>query len=582
MRRLFAALLFLSVPAAAETFTVTMQVVCPASLQPAPSPDGGTADAGLELDPTFSVPFTRVPCAGLKVTAMDSDFGWDEYCGAAFTDSQGRVSFAAECSDGLTGGAPDVYVKVEGRSMFGFSVGTHDYGLWDGIVDGAVIAGLGPLSIGTLPSHAVDYLRSHETYAWLSEERAPTDTAFGTRTLGNGFDREGAISNFAARQLWAAEYAQQVLRATTAYKLMDFNYTVDAPLGTPMTVWDTVLVNEDRATDALGANNRASAALAATPHEMGHVLHNGLHSGFAHWLYLDVIDLMTDHQYDERHNPYLAWYEGFGNWVQHVAYARFNWGTNTLRLPDTHRAATRPGFDIEGNVTHALVATYFGPVTPRPVIDYRTFTCAPGLGRVVDALGVVRCEQVTAPRCAASRTLTVRADRDICVSPDFIPVDAATLAQWRATCRADGIAPERCFTRFEAYVFSSCPAPSVAVVKVGRDDCVTTVRPQVSAPGGAPLPRGDGTPDRVLATDGVAPASAAGRWYPLASADTIIGWVAAAGDGSHAFETLWSTQARPWCIGAGADGYPRFCNAPLSPEFVSQVAPSMAPSALFP
>ena len=560
--------LALGPPARAETFTVAARVLCPASLA------GGVLDSSFTTTPSF------VPCAGIRVTAMDSDALWDDYCGAAYTDSQGRVRFSATCGDG-DGSPPDIYLKIEGRSALGFSVGTHDYTFWDALVD---VLSLG-LSLGaTVPFEMVDYLTKHATYAWITGgERAGANNTpidFGDVCIGaaretrdrcqiHGLDRDNPISIFAARQFWAAQYSMQRLRAATSRWPMDFNYTVDSPVGFPTTVWDTVVVNGNLAI------NEPARMLTATPHEIGHVIYNTYHSDNPHWM-TDVTDYMTNHDYCEAgHFMTLAWYEGFANWVRHVAFGRHDWLTNRLTLPlRTGPCADAPGFDREGNVTAVLDALYFGPVdnAQRAALDPAQFSCPAGFTRQQEPTGVVRCQRVSTPTCPPGRGLN---PNGLCARPGFEAVsqglyDALVRACRARTERAPGPCPEE---RVEVGQAASCPPGATRQQVSGGTRCLQTASATSAFPGAAPLPRGDGTPNTILG-----PAQGGGqRWFRLADFDTLVGFVADAGFRAHRMEEFWNGWIRPWCMANEPDGTVRFCNPAQSPGFVTifkQATPS--------
>jgi hypothetical protein len=569
-----------ALPAHAENFTATATISCAASLK---------ADG--KLDATFRTyappgtpntnPPTQVACAGLRVSVMDADPAWDEYCGAAYTNSRGQVSIPASCADTI-GGPPDVYLKVEARSHYGFSVGTHDYTFWDGLVDFFTILG-SPGSIFTaltvLPLEAVDYLTKHATYAWITPEQ-PGNAAqinFGDLATGMGFDTEESYSHFASMQFWAAQYAMAGIRSTTSLWPMDFNYTVDAPLGSPTTVWDTVIVDGDSPFDVGQAPGQApltlgQQALHATPHEIGHVLYNTYHSSFSHWLYDDATDYMTTHDHcEDGHFMTLAWYEGFAHWVRHLAYSDYDWQSNVLHLPSkTDVCQGQPGFHLERNVTAVLDALYYGPWSGRRAQGDSMFACPAGFTRYIDSAGVVRCRQYRAPTCPAGRTL--QRDRmsgitDACVLPGIEPVSAELYNRLLRACRNQ---PENCPRDMEAVVYSTCPAGSQAQRQPGADTCLTTRQSTSAYPGATPLPRGDGTPDRILART---PAGGL-RWQQLMNADTLIGMVRTAGTQSHRMREMWDGWMRPWCLSNDTLGIPRYCNAAESPEFVQIVSPA--------
>lgn len=554
MRSLSIILLLVPLAAFAETFTVQAQVTCPAN------PAGGG------IDSTFPASTVEVPCAGIRVVAMDSDPDWDDYCGAAYTNSAGEVSFTGDCGD-LTN-RPEVYLRVEGRSALGFSVGTHDYTLWSALGDAV---GLISSSGLTLPTQVLDYLRSHETYQWLTDERLQSQggvTHYGTVRLGYDAAPRDRLSRFAARQLWTLSAVQGRLNATTRHRPMDYSFTIDAPIGAPTTVWDTVIIDED------DLHTGVTGILWASPHEVGHVMHNSVHGGFLEWL-SDVPAYLTNHASCETwHSETFAWYEGFAHWVRALALSRTVWPTNRVAVPDMSARLTTLnanlfcaaiGSHIEDNVAGFLMMATYGSLEQRPSLSQ--FTCPAGFVRRVDPAGVVRCERLTAPTCATNRTL--RVDRwganDVCVRPDVLPMTEAEMLRELRVCRADA-AP---CPPMEVYVLGRCPTGASLVPRVGQDTCLETIRPIDAAPGGAPLPRGDGSPDRALARD----SGGQQRWFPLVDADTIIDWVAADGTSAHTLADHWTRQGRAWCAANTPEGYPRYCSPSLSPEFRTLVAP---------
>lgn len=554
-------------PTWAENFTVSARISCPASL------------TGTKLDPSFKVAPTQVACAGMRVSAMDADTAWDEYCGSAYTNSRGRVNFAATCSDAI-GGPPDVYLKVEGRSFYGFSIGTHDAGFWDALLLGLETLG----SLGTaFPFAYIDYLTKHETFAWITKEQLGVNNAhldFGDLFTGMGFDKEFPYSQFAARQFWATQYAMSVIRSSTSLWPMDFNYTVDAPLGYPTTLWDTIIVDSDD-TSQIGSQYSSSAAraLAATPHEIGHVIHNTYHvsnlppqlGGQGHWN-VDAPDYMTTHSYCEKgHFMTLAWYEGFANWVQHLAYSDYDWQSNVLNLPSNTGTCSDSGFDLEGNVTAVLDALYFGPLKSRHTNDASLFNCDDGFIKDVDKDGVVRCRQLSNSTCSADRT--IRQDfsgfNDVCIMPGVVPISRALFERMVRNCSSQ---PLNCtqLTRYEPMILSTCPSESNIQRITGRDTCHKTQPPTSAYQGISPLPRGDGTPDRVLTRT----TSGEYRWQELMDANTLIGSVKAAGVNSHRMLEIWNGWLLPWCKTNDSQNIPKFCNPSDSPDFVKIVAPA--------
>jgi hypothetical protein len=548
----------------AERFDVSVRVFCPASWN----------EAADHLDTSFTTAVDR-PCAGIRVVAMDADPLWDEFCGAAYTDSRGMARFRAECGD-LTGGRPEVYLKVEGRSVNGFSVGLWEINHFDRLLDSL----LRSITGGALPPivQDIDEPRSHRTFEWLfAPARLVSDGQtldFGDVALGGSFSvaisgvpagssEGGAVSQMAARQFWAAQYSMHRLRAGTQYRPMDFNYTVSHPFGTPTTLYDTVVVSFTN-----NEGEEAAKALRATAHEIGHVLYNTYHSGILHWLDDAVPHYMVSHsQCDDDHTLRLAWYEGFAHFVRDYVFQQWDWNVSNWTGEwrpyqgcafeadgPEEDGSGQPGLHIEGNVQALLDNIFFGPVRQAlreeigvPLPD--DFTCPAGQRRIVTSIGAVECEREVPITCAAGvykvdgRGLTDQCARSVrdpsCQAfEECEPVDqlnAATCASGRALRRS------------------------------GPDACLVT-SPAMDALNGTPRPRPDGSPDMVIGrntTDGRA-------WFALPSLDQVMQWVIAAGHDGHRAREFWEGWIRPSCLPRNGLRY-QYCRPDKSPSFLDEI-----------
>lgn len=539
-----AALLFAASGARAETFDVAVRVFCPAAW-----------DTALDrLDETFTT-HVEVPCAGIRVVAMDADPLNDEYCGAAYTDSRGMARFRGSCND-TAGGRPEVYLKVEGRSANGFSVGVIDPNPLERILESLKRI----FEVGVpLPLPLIDRLRSHQTFAWLGDERLVSDGQlldFGDVAIGRAF-ADGSVSDLAARQFWAAQYATQRLRAGTKYPPMDFNYTVSAPLGAPTTLYDTVIVS-------FNDNAEPSGALRATAHEIGHVLYNTYHSGMLHWL-TDAPDYLTNHaRCDDDHFQTLAWYEGFGDFVRDYVFQRWDWtrpdwvhpqfpygGCRFDAASSEQPGASRPGLHIEGNVQALLNNIYFGPVRAAQrneigVARQADFVCPAGQQRIVTPIGAVECEREVPATCTSG---LYRIDslgvNDRCMQVVRDP-----------SCRPF----EEC-EPIEQFVNATCSGGN-ALRRSGRDACLVRSPAQHSVPNGTPRPRPDGSPDLVLGRD----RDGARAWFSLPGFDQVMEWVIAAGNDAHRAREFWDRHIGPSCLPRNGLRY-QYCHPQQSKSF---------------
>ncbi len=579
-------------PAQAASFDVNARIVCPASFLVGANPLGGNL-----LDPTFATA-VNLPCAGIRVVAMDADFGFDEYCGAAYTDARGRVLFRGECGDTFRP-SPEVYLRIEGRSLNGFSVGVVETSLIERVLDDIETAwkrfiedGV-PLVVPVLD----DVLRSHQTLAWLSPSRRVADGASfdlgGNLVVGAG----GPVSVMAGRQFSAAQFATFRLRAGTRYRPMHFNYTVNAPLppfSIAFTAYDTVVVDFTRSTAA-----RAPAALAATAHEIGHVLYNTYHSDSLHWLG-DVPDYLTNHAACDlgRHHHTLAWYEGFANFVRDYVHQQWFWpefrwmgmpltaatpppppGAPPLVTPTLPGAPPFPGsvfmvnaatgapcpadMSDEGNVQGLLNNVFFGPVRPiladglNPSAGGLTFGCPDGTTPMpAPATGALECA-VRVPATCATGILQIDAnDRaDACLTFIENPRCANAPEGRNTSCPYDDIE--------QLHGLNCAGGPTV---QPGRDACTVLVPATHSLPNGNPRPRPDGTPDMTLGA-----ASSGLAWFSLPDLDDVMGWVDEAGTDDHRAREYWERRIRPWCRRGDGSLRNRYCHPNRSPTFFGEL-----------
>ena len=439
------AILAPAAPVHAERFPVSARVFCPASLEL----DGlGNPTA---VDASFAdASVLWVPCAGVKVRVMDADDEWDDVCAEAYTDSQGRIALGADCSDGLGGGSPDAYLSIEARSAFGFSIGTWDYGFWDALADTIEAIGLAVLTNGwsvviELAGGAdfPDAIVAHETAQWVSEERLGREATlvdFGDRMMGDDFSASAAPATqqeaplWAAREFWIAHRTLAQIRPASTYRPMYFQWTVDHPwFGAPTTLWDTVIVDAARMSDP----NRRDDALQATPHEIGHVIHNRYHSSYSHWIYADALQYAKVHMQCASDTLILGWYEGFGNFVEDWVFSAVApSGALPPPLPTSEIGSVRSaggvdwepfagcgqsGLALEGNNQAILNRIYHGPLdalydlTHTPVAS--EYACPGGMQLELRNGNNWRCVRERTAACALSadrRLIDAQGQADVC------------------------------------------------------------------------------------------------------------------------------------------------------------------------
>jgi hypothetical protein len=559
--------------ARAATFDVNATILCPASLTAA-----GT------FNPAFTTAVNS-PCAGIRVVAMDSDDGFDGFCGAAFTDAAGRVRFRAECGD-IVNPLPEVYLRVEARSDQGFSVGVAELNIFEAIVD-VLTHGLDRAQ-DPIPVPDLDGLRTHRTFVWLSPTTirvGPGQTLVDFGRLVAGAPATGFVSAMAGRQFSAAQFAMFRLGASTRHRPMHFNYTVNIPLGgvtNAFVAYDTVVGD---ATAIAGPPPGPAPVLASTAHEIGHVLYNTYHSGSGHWVN-DCAEIFCF-----RNSPRcgsvslgLAWYEGFADFVsdhvhQQWSFPNWNWAIAppapgcALEPPPPPpmpgAPAPLPAVDmsVEGNVQGLLNNIYFGPVRPallaaaNPNSPGLGFSCPPGTpspSPSPDPNGPLVCTVPVPVTCARGQ---LRIDSAGVLDDCLDHVEDPRCAR----------APNRNSPNF------SCPYDPVeqvnrpncgrAVVSgPGRDGCPTVVPAIHTVPNGRPRARPDGSPDMTLG------ASAAGlAWFSLPTLDDVVEWVREAGTDDHRAKEFWQRRILPWCQRGDGSLRARYCNPGRSPSFVGEI-----------
>jgi hypothetical protein len=562
-------------PALASSFEVTVRILCPASFLVGAGPGGATL-----LDPTFATA-VNLPCAGIRVVAMDSDRGFDEYCGAGYTDARGTARFRAECGD-MVNRLPEVYLRIEGRSVNGFSVGVAPppgierilqqlEDTWERFVeDGAPI-----------PVPLLDELRAHQTFAWLSplgRVRDGTPVNAGTLAVGGG----GAVSFLAARQFSAAQYAMFRLGAGTRYRPMPFYYNVNVPIPSfalAFTAYDTVVV--DRTFTGAAAS---PATLATTAHEIGHVLYNTYHSDVLHWVG-DALDI-----FGFRASPVcgsvslgLAWYEGFADFVRDYVHQLFDFPSFTWVTAPPPPGCAAPGapgdMSVEGDVEGLLNNVFFGPVRMpiNPTSGPLAFSCPDGSTPVASAAsGVPGGRLGGAPECTV---VVPGACPDGTLVPDLNGLadacavsveDRRCAAERRRLARTSGV-PANFSCPYDPTIRMqglSCSGGPV-VVRGGPDGCPTRVPATHSVPAGNPRLRPDGSPDMMLAAAASPPGGLA--WFSLPVLDDVMAWVDTAGIDAHRGREFWLGWIRPWCLRADGSLRRRYCDPTRSPTFLGEL-----------
>ena len=306
-----------------ENFTVKTQVYCPQFLKE------GKIDFMYEQSSRV-----QKPCKGILVQAWDSDPGRDDYCGAAYTDSRGRVSFSGSCGDGWGGGKPDIYLKIIPKSNVysGLSVGTHHFPWYKWVQFGVGITQtiselLNPVSAGiglAIISDSVnDWLTGNKTYKWVtSQKKGGSGWTLNWYGQTIGHSSNGYTSRMTADTYWIAR--DSILRiGSSGYSPMNTKFTVDFPspfslkLGNPSAIWRTIIMNEDLFNDNFITEARGRRAI---PHELGHVLFNRYHSSWGHWA-IDAVEYIQHHSACQKKSYKFAWYEGYAEFIKNYVSA---------------------------------------------------------------------------------------------------------------------------------------------------------------------------------------------------------------------------------------------------------------------
>lgn len=311
----------------AEDFTVTARVLCPVYERSASY--SGVSDA--IFDPNMNSP-TSYGCPQIKVKAYDTDLGPDQYCGQAYTNLSGEVSFSASCGDIFWAGKPDVYLRIVPQSPLGYKINIHDkleaY-LRLGVSAASIIAdpfiGAAILTSQILPAiTATQEYRIEES----SDQKHPSDGStleFGNKsiyTTGSPFKRR---MNVIAAYFILNDQTFRALKAIAQHPMYT-KWVIDSWLGSPTTIWDAIIVDDEKR----DSDTTAKHVVKATPHELGHILHNQYHSGEAHWLVSDGPDYMNHHCKCSNISRKFAWYEGFANFSRDFVFNNAATLTNLL------------------------------------------------------------------------------------------------------------------------------------------------------------------------------------------------------------------------------------------------------------
>jgi hypothetical protein len=518
--------------AQADDFTISAQIFCPMFIT--------QTGRGSDWDTDYNATPQPGPCAGIFVTAMDSDNGPDDFCGSAFTDSRGRFTLPAHCGD-PGNNPPDVYLRIEARSMRGFSVGFHDWGVGQDI--GWVLADVFTGG-GAIPAHVWDWLTHNTTHRWTTTTQLNPDNGrvdFGALSIGSRVS--GHFSQAGARQWSAAQFSMSRLqRGLTAIAPMFFRYTVDHVIGFPTTVWNTIIVSDQRMRDEQPRMLRASA------HEIGHVLHNTIHSDQLHWL-ADSVDYMRSHSQCVSESDELAWYEGFANFIRDYVNAQSSAGNAPFRGCGLNRR----GIDFEGNVQAFLNEIYFGTDSVEP--DRNDYSCPQDL-YLVEHSGDFWCESQFGTHCGFQTILDSR----------LIDRQGYTDVCRDCTTTTSG-GPITC-TETPVYC-AGAPAGSQGIVipVMGEDICYVAMEAGLLEPvnpGAGAAPRGDRSPPHQLAQDNTPLLT----WFGLPALNRVIRFVGDAGTGRHSASAFWNATIRPFCTQTSdAFGRDWYCNVDSSRNF---------------
>jgi hypothetical protein len=296
--------------AEAASFTATGRIYCYDYLN---SVGGTTADFS-------SANRKKVPCSGVRVKIWDYDDDWDDLCGEGFTNSGGYYSIPSSCSDpevlGVGDGRPEVYVEIWASSSRGFKVSRHDTPDWDEWIGLGLEYYLDVVADSVFGSDLFDddlweILTWNEIIKWSTGQIA--HPGGGTVTDVNrsiGDSDEGFTKSFGMDVHRLASNADMVIEMATGYSLMSHTWIVNHPdIGSPTTLYDVILMklSEMQADRAKELGNVA--------HELGHVLHNQLHSGKDHWIG-DSGGYAIDHEPCAPYSAHYSYYEGYADFFR--------------------------------------------------------------------------------------------------------------------------------------------------------------------------------------------------------------------------------------------------------------------------
>lgn len=361
----------------AESFRVTAQIFCPSFTENVPG-------RGAVVDPDYKASSRiMVPCRGVQVQVMDQDPDWDDFCGQAFTDSQGRVNIKSDCGDLI--GPPDIYLKIIGRSKSKVRVGVQGWNFWDYLLVGLeALTGIFADPTG----QAIDYLVSNDPIYWTFDESNTRDASDGVTIpfpkvkIGEDNDDEH-LSTRAGTAFFAGRFSMNSV-SRSKFRPTKAIITVDHPsFGAPTTIWNTIIIKDTDDITTL-TNGSFRSAAHALPHEMGHATYNRFHSDFDHFI-SDAIGYLHVHTTCSDFGPRFGWYEGYAQWVLDYSYSSFRdqpastfgrtsinnfpksmgcfWGKVPAGTPDSSAASAASssrGFQIEGNVTALLNQVFLG------------------------------------------------------------------------------------------------------------------------------------------------------------------------------------------------------------------------------
>lgn len=371
------ALLALGGAAHAESFRVQAQIFCPAFKEDVPG-------RGSVVDPNYQASSRiMVPCRGVQVQVMDQDNDWDDFCGQAFTDSQGRVNIKSDCSD--IASTPDIYLKIIGRSKSKVRVGVQGWNFWDYLAVGLeLLTGI----FADPEGQAVDYLISNDPIAWTFDESNTRNADdgdilnFNKVKIGEDNDDEH-LSARAGMAFFAGRFSMNEV-SRSGFRPTKAIITVDHPsFGAPTTIWNTIIIKDTQDITSFGSSSFRAAAN-ALPHEMGHATYNRFHSDFDHF-FSDALGYLHSHNSCSDFGARFGWYEGYAQWVLNYAYSASRdsiassmgrtginnfsksmgcfWSKVPAGTPDSmaaSAAASARGYQIEGNVTALLNQVFLG------------------------------------------------------------------------------------------------------------------------------------------------------------------------------------------------------------------------------